>query len=118
MDKTITLNEIRMRVVRTAEIGVVNAETLFTFKQSGSIVSAEYAGGKVQMGYLIGVISSDILRFRYVQLDKEGRLDGGTSNCEISRTESGRIRLVEHFEWESREGAGINIFEQVLPAEI
>ena len=113
MGKQISLDGIRMHVVSTANAGVVNAETLFTFTQEGSVVSAGYSGGKVRLGYLVGVISSEGLRFRYAQLDVEGHLDGGYSNCEISRTDDGRIRLVEHFEWESREGSGTNVFEEL-----
>ena len=115
MEKPISLDGIRMHVVSTANVGVVNAETLFTFTQEGSVVSARYSGGEVRLGYLVGVISSEGFRFRYTQLDVEGRLDGGYSTCEISRTHDGRIRLVEHFQWESREGSGTNVFEE-LPA--
>jgi hypothetical protein len=114
MDPSISLNGIQMRVVSTAKVGVVNAETLFTFTQEGSVVSAHYAGGKVRLGYLVGIVSPEGLRFRYAQLDTEGRLDGGYSTCEISRTPDGRIRFLEHFRWESREGSGTNVFEEVL----
>jgi len=113
MDEIVSLNGKQMRVVSTAEVGVVNAETLFTFTQEGSVVSAHYSGGKVRLGHLVGIISSGILHFRYAQLDTEGRLDGGYSTCEISRTSDGRIRLLEHFQWESREGSGTNVFEEV-----
>ena len=116
MEEPISLDGIRMHVVSTANVGVVSTETLFTFTQEGSVVSARYAGGKVELGYLVGVLSSDGLRFCYAQLDDEGRLDGGNSTCEISRTDDGRIRLVEHFQWQSREGAGTNVFEE-LPSD-
>lgn len=101
-----------MRVVSTAESGVVNAETLFTFTQEGPVVSAHYSGGYVRLGYLVGVITSEGLCFRYAQLDTNGRLDGGSSTCEIEMTFDGRIRLIERFQWESREGSGTNIFEE------
>jgi hypothetical protein len=114
VDPSISLNGIQMRVVSTAQNGVVNAETLFTFRQDDAAVSAHYAGGKVRMGYLVGILSPEELRFRYAQLDTEGNLEGGYSTCEISRTPEGRIRLLEHFQWESREGSGTNIFEEVL----
>jgi len=115
MDEIVSLNGKQMRIVSTAEAGVVNAETVFTFTQEGSVVSAHYSGGRVRLGHLVGIISSGILHFRYAQLDTEGRLDGGYSTCEISRTSDGRMRLLEHFQWQSREGSGTNIFEE-MPA--
>ena len=113
MDKPISLDGIQMRVVSTAEGGEVNTETLFGFVQDGSVVSARYAGGKVQLGYLVGTISAEGVRFRYAQVDNDGRLDGGHSTCEISRMADGRIRLLEHFKWDSREGSGTNVFEEI-----
>ncbi|MDH3358863.1 MAG: hypothetical protein OEM06_15485 [Desulfobacteraceae bacterium] len=113
MKKPIYLDGIRMRVVSTAEGGEVNTETLFEFAQDGSVVSARYAGGKVRLGHLVGTMSDEVLRFRYAQADNSGRLDGGYSTCEIGRTAEGKIQLVEHFKWESREGSGTNIFEEI-----
>ena len=109
----LSLNGVRMRVVSTAEGGEVNTETLFEFAQDGSVVSARYAGGKVRLGYLVGTMSVEVLHFRYAQVDNAGRLDGGHSTCEIGRMANGRIRLVEHFVWDSREGSGTNVFEEV-----
>ncbi len=102
-----------MRVVSTAKGGEVNNETLFEFAQDGSVVSAQYAGGKIRLGHLVGTMSAEKLRFRYAQVDNTGRLDGGYSTCEIGRTAAGRIQLVEHFKWESRRGSGTNIFEEI-----
>ena len=64
MEKPISLDGLRMRVVSTAKGGEVNTETLFEFTQDGSVVSARYAGGKVRLGYLVGTMSTEGLRFR------------------------------------------------------
>ena len=102
-----------MRVVSTADKGVVAAETLFTFTEEGSLVSAHYCGGRVRLGHLVGIRSANELRFRYVQLDVDGRLDSGCSQCEIGSTRDGRVRILEHFSWDTREGSGTNIFEEI-----
>lgn len=109
----VSLDGVRMHVVATAEAGVVNADTYFTFTQRGSVVSAQYAGGRIELGFLVGVISGGSLQFRYAQLDTAGKLDGGSSVCELTRTLDGKVRLIEHFQWESREGGGVNVFEEV-----
>ncbi len=115
MEEQISLDGVRMRVVSTAEAGEVNAETLLEFVQDGPIVSARYAGGKVRLGYLVGTMNAEELRFRYAQVDNAGRVDGGHSTCEIGRTAAGKLRVAEHFEWDSREGSGTNIFEEIDP---
>ena len=108
-----SLDGVRMRVVSTAEGGEVNSDTVFEFAQDGSVVSARYAGGKVRLGYLVGTISGKVLDFRYAQVDNSGRLDGGHSTCEVGRNASGRIQVVEHFVWDSREGSGTNVFAEI-----
>lgn len=115
MEKPISLDGVKMRVASTAEAGEVNGETLFEFAEEGSVVSARYAGGKVRLGYLVGVISDERLCFRYAQVDDSGHLDGGSSTCEIGRLADGRIQLIEHFKWDSREGSGTNVFEELEP---
>ena len=113
MGKSISLDGVKMHVVSTAEKGEVNADTLFNFTQNGLIISASYAGGKVQLGYLVGTLSDEELNFRYAQVDNSGRLDSGHSTCEVGQTVGGKIQLIEHFKWDSREGSGTNVYEEV-----
>lgn len=90
---------------QTEACGVVNHETIFYFSQKNGIVSAEYAGGKIQKGFLVGnIIKENQLVFSYCQLQLEGKLDNGTSQCEVSKDDNGKILLIEHFEWASRPG--------------
>ena len=102
-----------MKVISTDKQGVIGEGTHLTFSQSRNVVSARYSGGQIQLGYLVGLMGPEGLRFRYVQLDVHGHLDSGHSRCEISKTTEGRIRIVEHFQWESREGSGSNVFEEL-----
>ena len=108
------LDQVRMNVVRTAKAGVVNQDTLFTFQQEHDVVTAEYTGGGVVKGYLVGKLTGDQLNFRYCQLDTQDNLDGGVSSCRLSRTPDGKIRLVEKFKWESRNESGENVFEELV----
>lgn len=110
----ISLDGLRMHVIRTAELGVVNADTIFEFHQQASEVWADYAGGGVRRGSLIGTLEGATLTFRYCQLQSDGKLDGGSSVCEVSE-QQGRIRIVERFQWESRPGGGENVFEEIAP---
>lgn len=110
----LTLDKVKMTVLQTAENGVVNKDTLFMFSQNGNVVQAEYAGGKIEKGFLIGQLAGSVLQFSYCQLQTDGVLDNGLSTCELSMGDTGKIRLIEHFEWKSRPGeAGVNIFQEI-----
>ena len=87
--------------------------TIFEFSQVEEMVTAQYSGGGIVNGYLIGKLNGSELEFRYVQLQKNGTLDGGNSNCEAKILNEGRLQIVEHFKWESRACTGANIFEEI-----
>ena len=107
------LNGLRMHVAETASNGVVNAETYFDFHQDEDRVWAEYAGGGIERGYLVGTVRGAAFEFRYCQMQTDGKADGGRSNCELRRNSAGHMQIVEHFEWGSRPGGGTNVFEEV-----
>ncbi len=108
-----SLDGLRMNATETAENGVVGEDTIFLFKESGQFVSAEYSGGRVVQGYLVGVRTESALIFRYCQFDSDGNLDGGESSCEIEVTGSGGLKVIESFEWASRTGSGKNVLEEI-----
>jgi hypothetical protein len=104
-----------MRVVQTAPNGVVGLETVFHFTQTGSVVEARYSGGRIAAGYLVGILENDVLSFRYCQVSDGTHIDGGASRGVLEKTDGGRIRLTETFAWESREGTGVNVWEETVP---
>jgi len=111
------LDGLRANAPVTADIGVINEETIFEFSQDGPIVEARYAGGRVKTGRLIGIIEGDTLEFRYAQVHTDCGLAGGHSRCELRRDERGRIEIVERFEWapggSAGDGAGENIIREL-----
>ena len=103
-----------MKVIETASNGIVNKDTIFVFTQVDGRVSAEYSGGRIEKGFLIGKMENDRLNFSYCQLQTDGTLDNGISACELLISGQGKIRLIEHFEWKSRhQEPGINIFQEI-----
>lgn len=103
-----------MNVVSTAENGVVNELTIFVFSQENNFVSATYSGGLIFKGYLAGTINDNKLTFGYCQVQTNGKIDNGQSECDVLIDENNKIRLVEHFKWASREGeTGVNIFQEL-----
>jgi hypothetical protein len=107
-----SLDGVRMRAIGTGDTGQVDGNTLFVFSQHGNTISARYSGGAVEPGYLVGRVTADRLVFRYCQVDLRGDVHGGRSACLVGLLPDGRLRLQEHFHWESREGSGTNVLEE------
>ena len=108
------LDGLIMNAVETDPNGVIGIETIFRFRQTDEYVDAEYSGGQIQKGYLVGIVDGTAFRFRYCQLETSGTLNGGCSECQLELAD-GLVRIVEHFEWESREGGGRNVIQEIKP---
>ncbi len=105
-----------MNVIQTANNGIVNKETIFHFEQDANTVKAQYSGGRIRNGYLIGQLNNEILKFTYCQLRITGELDHGESECILSVDKaSGKVRLEENFlmDTEDSKEIGTNIFMEI-----
>jgi len=103
-----------MNVIQTAPNGVVNDLTIFTFSQTDNFISASYAGGQIFKGYLVGTLHKDKLLFSYCQLQMDGKIDNGQSECDVMMGENGKIKLIEHFKFASRnDDRGMNVFQEL-----
>ncbi|MEZ5428999.1 MAG: hypothetical protein R2747_22325 [Pyrinomonadaceae bacterium] len=108
------LDGLIANVPQTAPNGAVNEETIFRFRQKENRVWAEYAGGLIERGYLVGLVTGNRFVFRYCQMQFDGTFDGGKSDCRLERSPEGLVRIVENFEWASRPGEkGTNIIQQL-----
>ncbi len=106
-----------MRVVQTAPNGIVGRDTVFHFSQRGDVVEARYSGGRIEAGYLVGILAGDLLSFRFCQISDRVQIDGGLSRGRLEPVGDGRLRIVESFTWESRGGEGVNVFEEIAKEE-
>ena len=113
MMEDVCLDGVKMAPVSSADVGEISSDTLFTFEQSGSLVTGQYRGGEIIEGFLIGFVTGSNFHFRYIQADKSGNLDAEMSDAIIEETGDGRIRMIEHFQWATRPTSGTNIFEQL-----
>ncbi|MFR9795540.1 hypothetical protein ACL02U_06470 [Streptomyces sp. MS06] len=93
--------------------GQVGAATRFAYHEQDGGIWAEYAGGDVVRGRLVGIREGDRLDFRYVQLTRDGTTSAGHCVATVLELPDGRVRLEEDWEWESREGSGTSVVEQV-----
>ena len=107
------LDGLSFQVSSTASVGVVSSDTRLRLVQDGTRVFGRYSGGSIERGCLVGRVRGRTLRFRYAQREKSGGIHGGRSICSVVVLPDGRLRIHERFIWETRVGAGMNVFEQV-----
>ncbi|MGW4034010.1 hypothetical protein ACWEFL_32765 [Streptomyces sp. NPDC004838] len=93
--------------------GQVGTRTRFAYHERDGRVWAEYEGGDVVHGRLVGTREGDRLDFRYVQLKTDGATSSGHCVSKVVDLPDGRVRLEETWEWESQEGSGTSVVEQV-----
>ncbi|MEU3145192.1 MULTISPECIES: hypothetical protein [unclassified Streptomyces] len=97
--------------------GQVGTRTRFVYHEQGGLIWAEYAGGDVVRGHLVGTREGDRLDFRYVQLTQDGTTSGGHCRSTVVELPDGRLRLEETWEWESQPGSGTSVVEQLTAPE-
>lgn len=107
------LDGLQMNAVETAPNGVIDRDTIFRFAQEREAVWACYAGGRIVRGFLVGVLQDARLTFHYCQLETGATLNNGHSSCDLRRSADGLIEIVEHFQWTSGAGTGVNIIREL-----
>lgn len=93
--------------------GQVGTRTRFTYHEEDGRIWAEYAGGDVVRGNIVGTRAGDRLDFRYVQLTQDGTTSSGHCVSTVVELPDGRVRLQESWAWESQEGSGTSVVEQL-----
>jgi hypothetical protein len=108
-------NNKYFKPVQTSINGETTDETIFYYKQSGSIVTANYKGGKILKGYLIGLVDSKgHISMRYHQVNTKGELMTGVCLSIPEVLSNGKIRLHEEWKWTSGDGSqGKSIVEEI-----
>ena len=98
------------------ENGEVGQDTVFTYHEADGTIWAEYAGGAVLRGYLVGTRRLDRLEVRYVHLNVGGDTASGVCSTRIEFLTDGRAVLHERWNWESRPGNGTSTVVEMAGA--
>ncbi len=108
-------NDKKFRPISNTENGESSNETLFHYKQVGKILSAEYSGGMIKYGHLIGLVDhSGNIELRYHQVNDKDELMTGICHSTPEMLDNGKIRLHENWEWTSGDKSkGISIIEEI-----
>ena len=99
--------------VSNDDAGDVGEETRFHFEQDGERIYARYAGGDVVDGHLVGTVDGSQWEIRYTQLDTDHETATGHSVGVVERLDDGRVRVEDEWEWESRDGHGETVLEEI-----
>lgn len=82
------------------ENGEVDGRTLFEYHQKGTILWADYAGGDVLKGHLVGCVATNgELDFYYHHINIQNQLRVGKCHSIPRILEDGKLELVEKWQW-------------------
>lgn len=83
-----------------SENGEVSDNTIFSYFQEENIIWADYHGGEIIKGHLIGTITEDnSLEFVYHHINTSNEVMTGKCISYPEITNAGKIRLKEFWEW-------------------
>lgn len=108
-------NHRRFRTVRNSDGGEVSSETVFHYRQKGSVVWGTYRGGNIVFGTLLAQADpAGRLDMTYQHLNKNGELMTGRCKTRLEILDDGRYRLHERWQWTNGDlSSGKSIAEEV-----
>jgi hypothetical protein len=106
------------RSVSNTGNGDVDAETVFHYRQTADIVTADYSGGCIVAGHLIArMLAGGRLDMRYHHLNDKGDFMLGKCLSIPERLPDGRLRFKEEWQWLSGDrSSGYSEIEEVAPS--
>ncbi|MCC6281881.1 MAG: n-acetylglutamate synthase [Saprospiraceae bacterium] len=86
--------------------GEVSAETIFHYRQTGDVISADYQGGDIIKGHLVGkVIEGKHLEFVYHHINKNMELMTGKCISYPEINPEGKLVLKEYWQWTCKDNS-------------
>lgn len=105
----------RFRAISNTENGETSIETIFHYQQIDNILTAEYSGGKIKKGHLIGLVDKNgKINMSYHQINDQNELMTGICYSTSEVLPNGKIRLHESWQWTSHDQSkGKSIIEEI-----
>ena len=83
-----------------SENGEVDGQTVFSYHQNGNLLWAEYSGGDVIKGTLIGTVKQNgCLEFTYQHVNTGMQTRVGMCQSRPKFLENGKLELTEEWQW-------------------
>ena len=104
----------KFKAIDNSKNGETSADTVFEYQQNGNILTAQYYGGEIVKGHLIGNVDDQgYIDMRYHQVNRKGELMTGKCQSRPEILPNGKIRLHEIWEWTSGDlSKGNSILEE------
>jgi len=111
----ISYNSKIFRSISNTSNGEVGDNTVFYYHQSDNIIWAEYHGGSIIKGFLIGKVDeTGILDFAYQHINIENEIKIGKCVSTPTILSDGRIQLSEKWQWlNGGNSSGESIIEEI-----
>lgn len=94
-----SLEDRYFTAISNSDTGEVSDETIFSYHQKGNVIWAEYSGGSIIKGFLLGTIDdNNNLHFDYRHINTDGKSRSGSCNSKPV-LENGKLRFYEHWKW-------------------
>ena len=111
-EEKFTLEDRFFTAIENSESGEVSSQTIFAYHQKGNVIWAEYSGGSIIKGFLLGTIDdNNNLHFNYQHINTDNEIKSGSCNS-VPKTENGRLRFYEKWKWTDGE-EGTSIIEEI-----
>jgi len=103
------------RSIQNTDNGEVSTATEFRYYQKDNVLWADYSGGLIIKGNIIGMVTPEgLIDMRYQHLSNDQSFKTGSCQSKPEVLEDGRIRLHEHWQWTSGDlSKGYSIIEEI-----
>ena len=107
-----SLEDRYFTAVENSESGEVSNQTVFGYHQKGNAIWAEYSGGSIVKGFLLGTVDENHnLHFNYQHINADGEIKSGSCDSK-PQYEKGKLRFYETWKWTDGE-EGTSIIEEI-----
>lgn len=111
-EEVFTVDDRFFTAIENSESGEVSDKTIFCYHQKGNVIWAEYSGGSVVKGFLLGTMDEDHhMHFNYQHMNADGELRTGSCDSEPA-VENGKLRFNEKWKWTMGE-EGTSVIEEI-----
>ena len=111
-EEEFSLEDKFFTAIENSESGEVSGDTVFSYHQKGNAIWAEYSGGSIVKGFLLGTMDENHnLHFTYQHINTEGEIKSGACDSK-PQIENGKLRFYESWKWTNGE-EGTSIIEEI-----
>lgn len=113
MKKEINFKSKEFKLLDNSAKGQVDAQTRFIYDQDEDLVTADYFGGSVKYGKIIGLLEGEKLKMRYSCLTMDKILKSGRAEADISYTLDGKMKLHLKWSWFDSADSGTSTYIEI-----